>query len=189
MTAVAERGDALVFFGASGDLARKMIFPALYRLVRAGRLDVPVIGVAYSRWNLDRLRDRAVESVTGFDDEPVDRGALDRLVGLLRYVDGEYDDDSTFDALGAELGACRRPVHYLAIPPNLFGRVVHQLGAHDCAREGRVVVEKPFGRDLASAADLNTALSAVFPQSRVCRIDHFLGEEAIRDAGVHPHGQ
>ena len=123
-----------------------------------------------------------MESVTGFDDEPVDRVALDRLVGLLRYVDGEYDDDSTFDALGAELGACRRPVHYLAIPPNLFGRVVHQLGAHDCAREGRVVVEKPFGRDLASAADLNTALSAVFPESRVCRIDHFLGEEAIRDA-------
>jgi glucose-6-phosphate 1-dehydrogenase len=182
VAAVGERGDAVVFFGASGDLARKMIFPALYRLVRAGRLDVPVIGVAYSQWNVDRLRERAEESVVGFGGGQVDRVALDRLADLLRYVDGDYDDDGTFEALGAELGGSRRPVHYLAIPPSMFGRVVQQLGAHDCAREGRVVVEKPFGRDLATAADLNTALSAVFPESRVCRIDHFLGEEAIRDA-------
>ena len=125
---MAERGDALVFFGASGDLARKMIFPALYRLVRAGRLDVPVIGVAYSQWTVDRLRDRAVESVTGFGDGQVDRVALDRLVDLLRYVDGDYDDDDTFEALRAELGGSRRPVHYLAIPPNLFGRVVSSAG-------------------------------------------------------------
>jgi glucose-6-phosphate 1-dehydrogenase len=180
--AVAELGDALVFFGASGDLARKMIFPALYRLVRAGRLDVPVVGVAHSDWTVDRLRDRAQDSVTRFGDGQVDRVALDQLVDLLRYVDGDYDDDGTFEALRVELGGCRRPVHYLAIPPSLFGRVVYQLGAHDCAREGRVVVEKPFGRDLASAADLNTALRAVFPEGRVCRIDHFLGEEAIRNA-------
>jgi glucose-6-phosphate 1-dehydrogenase len=179
---VTEHADALVFFGATGDLAKKMIFPALYRLVKAGRLTVPVIGVAYSHWTLDQLVARAEESLTTFGGGIDDPAAFQQLVSQLRYVDGDYNDAATFEALRVQLGDAERPVHYLAIPPSLFGAVVAQLGANHCARHGRVVVEKPFGRDLASAQELNRHVTKVFPEHSVCRIDHFLGQEAIINA-------
>ena len=172
------RADAFVFFGATGDLARKMIFPALYRLVKTRRLDVPVIGVAFSGWDAAQLAKRATESVAahgGLDD----REALAKLLSLVRYVDGDYNNAKTFDALRTALGDTRRPVHYLAIPPKLFATVVAGLGEHGCARDGRVVVEKPFGHDLASARELNRILRTVFPEDAIYRIDHFLGETAV----------
>jgi glucose-6-phosphate 1-dehydrogenase len=172
------RADAFVFFGATGDLARKMIFPALYRLVKTRRLDVPVIGVAFSGWDAAQLAKRATESVAahgGLDD----REALAKLLSLVRYVDGDYKNAKTFDALRVALGDAKRPVHYLAIPPKLFATVVAGLGEHGCARDGRVVVEKPFGHDLASARELNRILRTVFPEDAIYRIDHFLGETAV----------
>jgi glucose-6-phosphate 1-dehydrogenase len=175
------RADAFVFFGATGDLARKMIFPALYRLVKAGRLDIPVVGVAFSRWDVERLRQRARESVAAHTDS-VDNGALEALLKLLRYVDGDYNKPETFEALQAALGDARRPVHYLAIPPSLFATVVSRLGESGSSRDGRVVVEKPFGRDLASARDLNRTLMTIFDQDDIYRIDHFLGEETLLNA-------
>jgi glucose-6-phosphate 1-dehydrogenase len=172
------RADAFVFFGATGDLARKMIFPALYRLVKAKRLDIPVIGVAFSGWDAAQLAKRATESVAahgGLDD----REALAKLLSLVRYVDGDYNNAKTFDALRTALGDAKCPVHYLAIPPNLFATVIGRLGASGCARDGRVVVEKPFGHDLASARELNRILRTVFPDDAIYRIDHFLGETAV----------
>jgi glucose-6-phosphate 1-dehydrogenase len=167
--------DALVFFGATGDLARKKIFPALHALVRRGVLDVPVIGVAKAGWDLEQLKQRARESVGARDD------ALDRLLDLLRYVDGDYGDDATFAALREQLGDARCPLHYLAIPPSLFGTVVQALDRSGCADGARVVVEKPFGHDLASAEELNRTLHGVFPESRVFRIDHYLGKEPVEN--------
>ena len=172
------RADAFVFFGATGDLARKMIFPALYRLVKTKRLDIPVIGVAFSGWDVAQLAKRVTESVEahgGIDD----RSALERLLSLVRYVDGDYNDPRTFDALRTALAGARHPVHYLAIPPKLFATVVGRLGESGCARDGRVVVEKPFGHDLASARELNRILRTVFPEDAIYRIDHFLGELAL----------
>ncbi len=167
--------DALVFFGATGDLAHKKIFPSLHALVARGALDVPVIGVAKAGWDLERLKQRARESIDRHDD------ALDKLLSLLRYVDGDYDDDATFVALREQLGAARRPLHYLAIPPSLFGEVVQALQRNGCADDARVVVEKPFGHDLASARELNRVLHAVFPESSVFRIDHYLGKEPVEN--------
>jgi glucose-6-phosphate 1-dehydrogenase len=172
------RADAFVFFGATGDLARKMIFPALYRLVKTKRLDVPVIGVAFSGWDVTQLAKRVTESIAAYGGTE-DRDALERLLSLVRYVDGDYNDPGTFDALRTALGAVRRPVHYLAIPPKLFATVVGRLGASGCARDGRVLVEKPFGHDLASARELNRILRTVFPEEAIHRIDHFLGEAAL----------
>ena len=172
-----ERADAFVFFGATGDLARKMIFPALHRLVAAGRLDIPVIGVAFSGWDVDRLRHRVRESVAEAGSD--DRSALEGLLSLVRYVDGDYNDPATFKALQTELGGARHPVHYLAIPPKLFSTVVKRLGESGSARGGRVVVEKPFGHDLASAQELNGTLRTVFDEDAIYRIDHFLGEETV----------
>ena len=165
-----ERADAFVFFGATGDLARKMIFPALHRLVAAGRLDIPVIGMAFSGWDVDRLRHRVRESVAEAGGDH--RSALDGLLSLVRYVDGDYNDPATFEALQTELGGERHPVHYLAIPPKLFATVVRRLGESGCARGGRVVVEKPFGHDLASAQELNGTLRTVFDEDAIYRIDH-----------------
>jgi glucose-6-phosphate 1-dehydrogenase len=173
--------DTLVFFGATGDLARKMIFPALHRLVKTKRLDVPVIGVAFSGWDVERLKQRVTESVVAHGSAD-DRGALDALLSLVRYVDGDYRDAATFKRLAMALGDARRPVHYLAIPPALFATVVEQLGQSNCARGGRVVVEKPFGHDLASARHLNGVVQTVFPEDAIYRIDHFLGEEPILNA-------
>jgi glucose-6-phosphate 1-dehydrogenase len=173
------RSDALVFFGATGDLAFKQIFPALQALIRRGDLDVPVVGVAKADWTLDDLRDRARESVE--EHGGADPHAFPRLLELLRYVDGDYRDAATFEALGRALEGAGRPLHYLAIPPALFETVIRGLGASGSARDARVVVEKPFGRDLASARSLNAVLREVFPEEAIFRIDHFLGKEAVQN--------
>jgi glucose-6-phosphate 1-dehydrogenase len=171
------RSDALVFFGATGDLAYRQIFPALAALVARQRLDVPLIGVAKSGWDRDRLIKRARDSLAAHGG--IDPPAADRLCGLVRYVDGDYTDPGTFRALRAELGEARAPLHYLAIPPSLFGTVVRALHESGSADGARVVVEKPFGHDLASARELNAALHRAFPESSVFRIDHYLGKEAV----------
>lgn len=148
------KSDALVFYGATGDLSYKKIFPALQAMIKRGHLDVPVIGVAREGWNLDRFRARARESIEKHGGG-VDPQAFDKLSGLLRYVSGDYQAPATFEAIRKELGAAERPAHYLAIPPALFETVVEQLGCSGCGRNARVVVEKPFGHDLASAQELN----------------------------------
>ena len=148
--------DALVFFGATGDLAYKKIFPSLQAMVKRGHLNVPVIGVAKAGWNLDQLQARARDSVEKHGG--LDPAAFDKLCGLLRYVDGDYNDPATFQPIRKELGSAQRPAHYLAIPPALFGLVVEQLAKAGCTKGARVIVEKPFGRDLASARELNRIL-------------------------------
>lgn len=177
MTNVDGRSDALVFFGATGDLAYKQIFPALAALVARQRLDVPLIGVAKSEWDRDRLIKRARDSIA--DHGGIEAQAADRLYGLLRYVEGDYNDPETFQALRAELGDAKAPLHYLAIPPALFGTVVKALHESGSAEGARVVVEKPFGHDLASARELNVGLHRVFPETSIFRIDHYLGKEAV----------
>jgi glucose-6-phosphate 1-dehydrogenase len=170
--------DALVLFGATGDLAHKMTFPALYELTKAGALDVPVIGVASSPLSAAQLRVRVKDSVarTG---RVVDRGALRRLLGRIGYVSGDYQNPATFAAIARALGGAKRPAHYLAIPPGLFATVIEGLGAAGLAKDARVIVEKPFGRDLASARALNRVARSAFPEDSIFRIDHFLGKEAI----------
>ena len=170
--------DALVIFGVSGDLAHKMIFPALYAMARRGVLNVPVVGVAASKWSLAQLRKQARDSIrqAGKID---DRDALEHLLSLLRYVGGDYNDSNTFKELKQTLGDARRPAHYLAIPPALFSTVIKGLGAAGLAEHARVIVEKPFGRDLASARELNRIALSVFPEDSIFRIDHYLGKEAI----------
>jgi glucose-6-phosphate 1-dehydrogenase len=172
--------DALVFFGATGDLAHKKVFPALQALVKRGHLGVPIIGVAKAGWNLEQLRARARDSLQAHGGG-LDGAAFDKLSSLLRYVDGDYEDSATFDRLRRELGSAERPLHYLAIPQSLFAKVVEQLGRSGCARGGRVVAEKPFGRDFASAQTLNRSLLAVFPEAAVFRIDHYLGKEPVQN--------
>ncbi|MGK2942576.1 MAG: glucose-6-phosphate dehydrogenase [Immundisolibacter sp.] len=170
--------DALVLFGVTGDLARKMIFPALYAMAKRGVLNVPVIGVATSKLSLAQLRKRASEAIKKsgkIDDKP----ALDRLLSLFSYVNGDYNDTGTFEALKKALGDARRPAHYLAIPPALFATVIKGLGAAGLADQARVIVEKPFGRDLASARQLNRIALSVFADDAIFRIDHFLGKDAI----------
>ena len=170
--------DALVLFGVTGDLAHKKIFPALYAMAKRGVLTFPVIGVALSQWSLERLRERVRDSVEqsgAIDNQP----ALDLLLSRLSYVSGDYHDGATFTAIKTALGGARCPAHYLAIPPSLFETVIQGLGASKLAEGARVIVEKPFGRDLASARDLNRAARAVFPDDAIFRIDHFLGKEAI----------
>jgi glucose-6-phosphate 1-dehydrogenase len=171
--------DALVFFGATGDLAHKMIFPALYRMVKRGALNVPVIGVAYSHWGLTQLRDRVTDSVAQAEGGVDDPAALDRLLSLLAYIDGDYEDAATFAALRETLGTACRPAHYLAIPPASFATVIEGLRAAGLTRDARVIVEKPFGRDLTSARALNAVVRSAFPEYAAFRIDHFLGREEI----------
>jgi glucose-6-phosphate 1-dehydrogenase len=175
------RSDALVFFGATGDLAHKQIFPALYAMAKRGTLEVPVIAVAYSHWNLDRLRAHAKDGIEHYGGGIDDRQAFDRLMGLLSYIDGDYAEPGTFTALKSALGSAARPTHYLAIPPALFATVVKGLGASSAAKDARLIVEKPFGRDLQSARELNQVILSVFPESSIYRIDHFLGKEAIEN--------
>ena len=170
--------DALVLFGATGDLARKQVFPALYQLVKAGALEGPVVGVASRKWTAEQLRDYAKQSIEqagGVDDS----AALGRLLSRLFYVSADYHDPAGYTALKQALGGAKRPAHYLAIPPSLFETVIQGLGASGLAENARVIVEKPFGRDLASARALNAAARRVFPEDSIFRIDHFLGKEAI----------
>ncbi len=174
----ASRSDALVLFGVTGDLAHKMIFPALYAMVKRGVLKVPIIGVAFPKWSLARLHKRVTASIErsgGIDNQR----ALHHLLSLFKYVSGDYKDPRTFTAIKTALGGSRRPAHYLAIPPSLFEMVIKGLGAANLAEHARVIVEKPFGRDLASARALNQVARAVFPEDSIFRIDHFLGKEAI----------
>src|ERR1700678_2530504 len=172
--------DALVFFGATGDLAHKQIFPSLQAMVKRGNLNVPVIGVAKAGWNIDQLRERARDGITKFGGG-VDEAAFAKLVSLLKYIDGDYEDPKTFEQLRVMLGNAARPTHYLAIPPVLFGTVVEALGKSKCAVNARVVIEKPFGHDLASAQKLNAILHTVFPEESIYRIDHYLGKEAVEN--------
>jgi glucose-6-phosphate 1-dehydrogenase len=177
-----QRSDALVFFGATGDLAYKKIFPALQAMARRGHLDVPVIGVAKQGWTLDQLRARARDSVTkhgGLDPAP-----FAQLESRLRYVDGDYGDPSTFAALRTALGEAHRPAHYLAIPPSMFPTVVEGLTRAGATRDARVIVEKPFGRDLESARALNATLHAAFDEANVFRIDHYLGKGPVQNLAV-----
>lgn len=171
--------DALVFFGATGDLAYKKIFPSLQAMLKRGHLDVPVIGVAKAGWNLDQFRARARDSLEKHGG--LDPAAFEKLCGLLRYVDGDYADAATFQAIRKELGAAAHPAHYLAIPPALFGLVVEQLARAGCTQGARVVVEKPFGRDLASAQTLNRILLGTFDEDHVFRIDHYLGKRPVHN--------
>ncbi len=172
--------DALVFFGASGDLAYKKIFPSLQAMVKRGHLDVPVIGVAKAGWSVDQFRARALDSIEKHGGG-VDSAAFDKLRGLLRYVDGDYKEAATFQAIRKELDSSQRPAHYLAIPPALFGLVVEQLTNARCTNGARVIVEKPFGHDLISAQELNRILLGTFDEQHIFRIDHYLGKRAVRN--------
>ena len=175
----AASADALVFFGATGDLAHKKIFPALQALAKRGNLDFPIIGVAKAGWTLDQLRARARDSVErygGFDPD-----AFGRLSGLMDYVDGDYSDPVTFQELRRKLGDAKQPTHYLAIPPILFETVIHELGESGCAKGARIVIEKPFGQDLATAKSLNGVVHGVFREENVFRIDHYLGKNAVQN--------
>jgi glucose-6-phosphate 1-dehydrogenase len=166
--------DALVFFGATGDLAYKKIFPALYAMAKHGNLNVPVIGVARTAWRIDQLRERARESIN-IHGGGVDETLFAKLADLLRFVSVDYSDMGTFQALRKELGDAKRPTYYLAIPPSMFPAVTEALGKTGCSRGARVVIEKPFGRDLASAQSLNNVLHEIFEESSIFRIDHYLG--------------
>jgi glucose-6-phosphate 1-dehydrogenase len=179
----AASADALVFYGATGDLAFKKIFPALLGMVRRGVLQVPVVGVAKQGWNLEQLRKRASDSIEKHG-RGADREVVPKLLSLLRYVDGDYADPATFAALKTELGGARLPVHYLAIPQGLFGVVGEQLARAGLAAGARLVIEKPFGSDLASARDLNDTLHAHFPEASVFRIDHYLGKGTVQNLVV-----
>ncbi|MDE3020675.1 MAG: glucose-6-phosphate dehydrogenase [Pseudomonadota bacterium] len=169
---------ALVIFGATGDLAHKMIFPALYAMVKHGNLNVPVVGVASSKYNMLQLHQRVTDSIKQ-NNKIIDQTALDHLLSLLQYVGGDYRDPGTFKSLKQTLGNIKHPAHYLAIPPGLFATVISGLGAAGLAEEARVIVEKPFGRDLASARELNRIALSTFPEDSIFRIDHYLGKEAI----------
>ena len=179
MKEVKPPSDAFVFFGATGDLAYKKIFPALQSLLRRGKLDCPVIGVAKSGWSREQLLERARASVTEYGG--LDAAAFPKLTSLLRYVDGDYADPTTFTRVKTEMGPATRPAHYLAIPPSLFPVVAQNLASAGCASDARVIVEKPFGRDLASARALNETLHTFFPEASIFRIDHYLGKEAVQN--------
>jgi glucose-6-phosphate 1-dehydrogenase len=176
----AARSDALVFFGATGDLANKKIFPALHAMARRGHLDVPVIGVARSGWTVEQLRARARDSIAQHGGG-VDEAAFAKLAARLSYVDGDYHDPSTYAALRKALGGATRPAYYLAIPPSTFPTAVEGLGCSGCARDARLIIEKPFGRDLPSAQALNATLHSVFDESAIFRIDHYLGKEPVQN--------
>ena len=175
----ATHSDALVFFGATGDLAYKKIFPSLQAMIKRGHLDVPVIGVAKAGWNLEQFKARAKDSLEKHGG--LDPVAFEKLSGLLRYVDGDYNDAATFQSLRKELGNAKCPAHYLAIPPAAFATVVEQLGKAGCTDDARVIIEKPFGRDLASAQALNQILLKTFDEKSIFRIDHYLGKKPVHN--------
>jgi len=171
--------DALVFFGATGDLAYKEIFPALQALVKRHNLSIPIIGVAKAGWNLDQLKRRAQDSLQNHSSYEED--AFSKFSALLQYIDGDYRDPTTYTKLRESLGQAQRPLHYLAIPPSMFATVAEGLAQSKYATNARVVVEKPFGRDLTSAQELNRILHKFFPESAIFRIDHFLGKEPVEN--------
>jgi glucose-6-phosphate 1-dehydrogenase len=171
--------DALVFFGATGDLAHKKIFPALQALAKRGNLDIPVIGVAKAGWTLDQLKARARDSVERYGG--LDSEAFSRLSRRMDYIDGDYSDPATFQELRRKLGNAKQPTHYLAIPPSLFETVIPRLGESGCAEGARIVIEKPFGQDLATAKTLNGVVHGVFREENVFRIDHYLGKNAVQN--------
>jgi glucose-6-phosphate 1-dehydrogenase len=171
--------DAFVFFGATGDLAHKKIFPALYAMARRDGLDIPIIGMARAGWSLDKLKQRARDSIEQGGD--FDSACFEKLAAQLRYVGGDYTDPATYAKLKQALGNSTRPIHYLAIPPSKFATVVQGLAKSGCAADARVIVEKPFGRDLATAQALDRTLHEVFPESAIFRIDHYLGKEAVQN--------
>ena len=173
------RSDALVFFGATGDLAYKKIFPSLQAMIKRGHLDVPVIGVAKAGWSLDQFRARARDSLEKHGG--LDAAAFGKLISLLRYIDGDYADPATFSGLRKELGGAKRPAHYLAIPPSLFEAVVQQLAKAGCTAGARVIIEKPFGHDLESARELNRILYSHFDEAHIFRIDHYLGKGPVHN--------
>jgi glucose-6-phosphate 1-dehydrogenase len=175
----APHSDALVFFGATGDLAYKKIFPALQAMAKRGHLNVPVVGVAKSGWTVEQLRARARDSVEKHGG--LDAAAFDKLSALLRYIDGDYQSPATFQAIRAALGGAQRPAHYLAIPPLLFETVVEQLAKSGCSKNARVIIEKPFGHDLSSALELNRVLLATFDEEAIFRIDHYLGKRPVHN--------
>jgi len=175
----AASSDAFVFFGATGDLAYKQIFPALQQMILRDQFNLPIIGVAKSGWTIEQMKARIRDSLT--KNGGIDENAYGRLVQLLQYIDGDYQDPKTFELLQTALGQARSPLNYLAIPPDLFGAVVQALGQSHYSENTRVIVEKPFGRNLASAQKLNATLHAVFPESALFRIDHFLGKESVED--------
>lgn len=177
MTAV--QSDAVVLFGASGDLAHKKIFPALYAMFCRGRLNVPVVGIARSQWSIDDFKTHVLDAIGPSDK--FDRQVAKRFTDLLKYVDGDYNNIETFKTMQSVLGSSKRPLFYLAIPPSMFPTVVESLGGSSCSADARVVVEKPFGRDLASARQLNRTLHKVFPENSIFRIDHFLGKEPVQN--------
>ena len=179
MQSNSQQSDAFVFFGATGDLAYKQIFPALHALVQRGRLDIPIVGMGRSGWNLEKLKERARDSIQkrgGFEAD-----AFEKLAAKLRYIDGDYNDPATYQRLREVLADAQRPLHYLAIPPSMFATVAEGLAKSGCSKGARIVVEKPFGRDLASAHALNRTIQQFFPESAVCRIDHFLGKEPVQN--------
>src|ERR1700731_3430673 len=179
MTVINSHSDALDFFGATGDLAYKKIFPALQALLKRGHLDVPVVGVSKAGWNPEQFKARALDSLEKHGG--VDSAAFEKLSTLLRYVDGDYNDAATFQALGNALQGAQRPAHYLAIPPNMFETVLEKLESRGCTSEARIIVEKPFGHDLASAQHLNKVLLRKFDESAIFRIDHYLGKRAVNN--------
>ena len=184
----ASHSDALVLFGATGDLAHKMIFPALYAMVKRGDLKVPVIGVAFPKWSLAQLHKRVTDSLKrsgGIDNQR----AFRHLLSLLKYVSGDYQDPGTFTAIKKELGNATHPAHYLAIPPSLFETVIKGIGSSNLAKHARVIVEKPFGRDLASARELNQVAGTEFPEDAIFRIDHFLGKGGDHEYPLFPFRQ
>ncbi len=173
------QSDAFVFLGATGDLAYKQIFPALQGLIRNEGFNLPIIGVAKAGWTLDQFKARAKDSLDHHGG--IDQPAFEKLLGLLRYVDGDYNSTHTFAQIRKELGSAQSPLHYLAIPPSLFAVVAEGLGKSGCAANARVVVEKPFGRDLKSAQQLSLTLHQFFPEENIFRIDHFLGKEPVQN--------
>ena len=175
----AKPSDAIVFFGATGDLAYKQIFPALLGLVHDEGLNVPIIGVAKAGWNLDQLKARALDSLKHHGD--ADAATVQRLLDLLRYVDGDYSDEATFSQLRAALGQAQCPLHYLAVPPSLFATVAKALAQSGCADGARLVIEKPFGHNRATARTLDRLLSQYFPEENIFRIDHYLGKEPVQN--------
>jgi glucose-6-phosphate 1-dehydrogenase len=175
----APHSDAFVFFGATGDLAYKQIFPALQAMIQRGHFDMPIIGVAKSGWNLDQLKDRVRDSIQKHGK--FESNAFAKLVARLQYIDGDYGDQATYERLRQMLGEAQRPLHYLAIPPSMFATVAEGLAKSGSTSNARIIVEKPFGRDLASAQSLNRMIHQFFPEPAVCRIDHFLGKEPVQN--------